>query len=601
MPGISLLVCHLPEIHIDFVKRKGLTPVQIESWKKTFLNKVPLKELLLCHESIQSKHSRVKNIYVSKYLAIPTDEQNALYQYFVNYFEWIFGYIKKKKKENDSFFNKEYRIVINLFPFTFCSSVADKIIRGLRLVVEKNSELLSSKHHIQILTRNSNSFKSSHFYKDTIENEKYSISFSLVDYKGFRTENLSNTNKLISRDYFYKTIKIDDQSFYNKLIYETNSYIGHFVLEDSHIRTHYDLKDFIRKDVVFERLYDSISNLLINYSNILILHTGIEDVALQNLCTQLSRYNESISMYLNAHNNSSETYLSEYLAGIDCILILTDIVNSGTTIEKTHSSLINLIEDKIPIIFFSVITMANSSSKFEIHESVKIKRDYYKPNPLECDLCKLGQPPIKINIVDDFKQIPNQQLTPFDFWEIVNDSKAFKEKETDNQGRLFAFRIDTFEVIKRYRCWLSNVIKSKYKKELSNRKPTAILTVDEKGGRAFAELVCDSLDLDKDIIIAIKREQLRKEIISSSIDSNSTIFSGKRVLLVDDGINDGGTIKMLSDYCIKNSTDPIAIFVLDSRLTAEQYHKLRNSIGRIPIISLYRWAGKVIRYSSSVG
>lgn len=604
MSSSQIIVLHIPLEHIEFVSRKGLSPLQINSWRKELLSKSALKKLILANENSSPSRFRLKNISVTIQLPKEDNSNNELVKYFWDFFSFSFN---KGIAEVKSAKISELRFVINLMPFSFPTSISDKIIKGLRKYLENEPKHKMKRLHLTFLTKNSLSFQDSLFYKDTINNKgKYNVTFHLIDYRGYSCEDISRTRKPISRELFKKSLvnihrkQTEEEWFYSRLIYETNTYIGHFLLPNSHVRTHYDLKDFVREDNIFEYLYSAITKIITGFSNVLLIYDGIESTALQRLSSQLQQHCD----HINAIADFQRGVHRKDLASADAIIILTDIVNTGRSLKSAYDYICSMQGKKVNVICFSIIAMQNSpEDKCDISflTASRVRREYYKNDPKQCVLCLLEQPSIEVRQAKDFEVVHPRQLTPFDFWEMVYDTKAMKQKEMEITGRILSYRVESVQIIKRYGNWLRNVINKKYLLSLPNRFPTKVLTVKEQGGIAFSNLICDALNISHTAVMPILREELRRLAMPNSRAENPGLLAQDRVLLADDGINEGNTIRQLANYCNKYGADPIGVVVLDNRLEEQDFQKLRTKLGRVPIIFLYGWPGKVLHHEMIEG
>jgi adenine/guanine phosphoribosyltransferase-like PRPP-binding protein len=490
--------------------------------------------------------------------------------------------------------NHEAHLVVNLMPFSFPSSVADKIIKGLRKCLESTPASRKAGVHITFLVRNAFVFQGSHFYQDTVEDPSYSVRFSLIDYRGYSCEGVSPVRKPVPRGTFHNVLAGDYDWFYRQLVYGTNAYIGHFVLPNSHVRTHYDLTDFVREDSVFEYLYQKINDVVGERSNVVVVFHGIERVALQRLGSQLVRHS---NRFADAMDFQGELRVED-LSGADAVLVLTDIVNTGRSLREVYEKVCALRGSKEGVICYSVISMQNTASQVKFSSAAQVRRDFYAKDAGKCTLCQLGQPATEVVKAEDFRVVQPAQLTPYDFWEMVYDCKAMRRKEAEQTGRILAYRVETTEIIERYSHWLKTVLKERFDSALPKRVPTKILTVRERGGVAFSGLVCRALGLSTKVVLPVTRAELERLMLPNGQPAEPGLLAQERVLLVDDGINEGNTLRMLSNYCTKHGADPIGVAVLDSRLGEEEMQKLRYYIGRGPIVCLYQWPGKIIHYDA---
>jgi len=595
---LSIVVYHVSEEHIGtFLKNRGASTIQGNSWKKKSINKTGIRNLIV--EGINFSHkvnapaNNVSNKTVNCLLPQVVENKDALVDYYESFFSWVSSDLSKKKHHD---LNKVI-IVFNFMPFAFVKSNTHRIFEGLKNVLKNANNLNNKGLDIVFLVQNSETLQDCWTFKEIASNNKeYYPRITFIDYRGFSVQGISKTRHAIERLLYSDALKLDDKKLYNKLIFQTNNYIGHYRLRGSHVRTHYDLTDFVRNNDVSEKIYKNIGEQINGYERIILIVTGLEMGALMGLASNINRYfygHEFDYHYENVKKKHIESFQP------DCILILTDIICSGETLKKSIENLksIGIQEDaEIKITPFTIIRMGNSPesvSNLPIKSVISLKRNFYPADKNECKLCLVGQPGIDVVSVRDFKVICDQ-LTPYDFWELVYDCNALKKREEEKSGRVLEFRVDTKTIFSRYKHWFHNIIRNQYYKVLPHHMPDIIITVDENGGKDFADLLCDALDLDKFIICAVKRVELKKYGQMVGEKTNLKSFAGKRVLLVDDGINGGTTMVFLNDYCTAKGVDPMGAFVFDNRLNESQQKSLEHSMGKKPIMCLYRWPGKVV-------
>jgi adenine/guanine phosphoribosyltransferase-like PRPP-binding protein len=224
-----------------------------------------------------------------------------------------------------------------------------------------------------------------------------------------------------------------------------------------------------------------------------------------------------------------------------------------------------------------------------------IRRDFYGNKPEECPLCQLMQPLTQVRKVEDFRRVDSSQLTPLDFWEIVKDAKAFIRNERDLQGRHFAFRVDTVSAVKRYKRWLRNVVEQRYAAVWGKTKPDVICTVAETSGVTFAELAAEAIGVKR--MEKIPRELLRRVTPGGLSMDDTSVYLGRgdRVLLADDGMNFGNTMRMLIGFCVASGAVPLGAMVLDNRLDEVQTEAVRKPMGSGPLVALYSWPSRTKR------
>lgn len=598
-------VAHIPREHLAILAQSGIIRVQVESWEKSNLSKVPLKSLLCEVSGSSLGSSRMRNQYnKGNYVLCTQNGRNLLSNYFQCLTEWAAGAIHGRYEDRKS---RSTYLVLNLMPFDLRSAAPDKIFAGLEAGFSAKKSKL--KHvNLIILTRSSNAIQRSKRFKSFVDNYKTDLRVTLVDYRGFYRRGLSNDTMSLPREMFRNILCGEDEdAFYKKLIFGTNSHIGHFVLNESHVRTHYDLEDFLRKDSVKERIYacllDELNSRFAGLDNLLIVYAGIERAALMRFSHFVRDFCGAVSFPIDAGD------LEEWSHEVDnaeFILVLTDILNTTNSVTRVYNDILNCRSGKArkDVFVFSIIRMANTpdpSEALDYRWAVKIKRDFYRTSDKSCPLCELDQPRQPVKIVKDFKIVGSEQMTPFDFWEIVSDSRALRIKEEDPRGRILDFRVDSLRVMDRYSKWIQNLISAKYAKHFNDQLPSVVLTVDEETGKRFARLVASALKLEHSVIRHVSRQSLHPYQTSGYIDNNDlTNYRGEKVLIVDDGMNSGETIRHLGAFTKRVQAQILAVLVFDNRVSPNDMVALRTVLNYSPILSLYEWPVQPLEYRAPV-
>lgn len=492
-------------------------------------------------------------------------------------------------------------ILLNLMPFTLCITLIDKIVNG---ILRSNARTaFSSECHLIFFLRNIDIlFKSSAFQHACRTKGFGIIDVSAIDFRGYGATFVIGAPRRdfqVARRAFAGILPTTREKVHRSLVFETNTHLGHFILPNSHIRTHYDLSDFIARDNVWEYILSVLSHTVEEYSPILAVGTGLEKDAVvrmgQQLVTSIAdqaiidfAYCPDPPTVQAALQNWSQTYA--------IALVLSDIVNSGTTLSGVVEALRRHNFHERPIRVFTVARMQNSPqyiADLPLVAAVDIPREYYPPKAEECLLCGLQQPYKQVTSAQDFVHVDEAQLTPFDFWEIVHDASALQEGATDLQQRHFSFRVDTNRLIKRYGRWLENVIRDKAQRRWPSTRPDLLCTVEEESGMAFASLVSKALGGVP--ITAVPRENLRGATLAGHPFSDLVkrlSCHGTRVLLVDDGINYGKTLGRLIIVCRVAGAAIMGAIVFDCRLADTDVKSLCRQMGSAPLLSLYTWPSR---------
>jgi len=303
--------------------------------------------------------------------------------------------------------------------------------------------------------------------------------------------------------------------------------------------------------------------------------------------------------------NTTAEQVKEWARSYDCILVLTDIVNSGSTAHAVADAFRRISEDtetarktqhgKPEVKILAVAKMKNSPP--DIEASVVINRPYFPPDQASCLLCQLKQPIRKVEQdtwEEGFRYVDPAQLTPLDFWEMVRDCDALLMEKSYTGGKSLMHRVDTAKLVQRYRHWLRNVIAAKYRWRWGSNYPDMLLTVKEEAGLRFAALVGEAFWPHKCRIVGIPRAVLDHGD-EPSIELTDELAGCKkvqvRVLLVDDGINFGGTARKLVQFATEHGVNTLGMIVLDSRLKRNRIERL-EALAADPdfrIEALYVW------------
>jgi orotate phosphoribosyltransferase-like protein len=382
---------------------------------------------------------------------------------------------------------------------------------------------------------------------------------------------------------------------YKSLVYETNSFIGHFILRDSHVRTHYDLTDYIKRDNIWEFLHEKFVKEIGDAQRLLIIGVGMEYSVISRVGQQLSALlgDELAITFITADDLSPGDRIPvDWGSRFEIAFVVTDIVNTGKTVDPWIHEL-NRTSNGRPVKVFTVAKMLNSPTEIagvHVVSGVDIRRSYYPPK--NCVLCAVGQPKTEVQKLADFRKISPEQLTPYDFWEMIKETQAFRRSDRDPQGRSLLFRIDTAQIVRRYSGWLSNVIRQKCRERWSDMRPDAVCTVAGEPGEAFADLVARSLNLQPPV--KIPRFDLRRVTSTGFPPDVRKPFEGREsVLIVDDGINYGETVRRLIAYCRAAGAIPMGVLVLDSRLPVKASDGISALMGRHAVVALYNWPSRM--------
>lgn len=527
-------------------------------------------------------------------------------------------------------------LAFNLMPFYPRAAIADRAINGICRAIEDAPQLSST--CLTFFVRTHRLFSDNNELRRLVQSDLYPNRAIIIDLDGFsitlernrvkRSNKPRVTKKHIARSTFEKILHFKDKrSFRRALVYQTNINIGHFNVGSCHVRTHYDLNDFVRRDNVFEHIYSEISRFTNGLNNITLIATGLE----RNALTILGNRLQSASMndpqitssgglqrrvvtwqgHFSADEIDSHTeQVRNWLRRSDCVLVLTDIVNSGSTVRKVEAALKKIWKDmeaygetadnSIEIETFAIAKMNNSPP--DIEAAVTINRPYFQRKRALCPLCQLGQPIKKVRQdtwEEDFRHVDPAQLTPLDFWEMVQDCDALQREEPYVGDIRLMHRVDTKKLMERYGHWLANVIAAKYMLRWGKNYPDVILTVSEESGLNFSAIVRKALRPYRCRILDVPRPVLDEaQNPSDQLDSELRKCQelGLQFLLVDDGINLGGTARKLIRFIKRYEVRVLGMIVLDSRLEEPELQKLEADIedGSFRVEALYIWPSRPV-------
>lgn len=522
-------------------------------------------------------------------------------------------------------------LAFNLMPFYPRAAIADRVMNGICRAIEAVPHLSST--CLAFFVRTHRPFSGNADLRRLVQSSLYPNKAIIVDLDGFlinlERDYVKGRNKLrvtrysIARSIFERVLHFKDKrSFRRALVYQTNINIGHFDLGTCHVRTHYDLNDFVRRDNVFEHIYSEFCHVTAGFNNIAVIATGLERNALTVLGNRLQSANvrdlqmtsrgslQSRDVTWRGHFFADEVsshaeQIKGWVRGSDCVLVLTDIVNSGSTARRTGEAFRRILKDmetrgkthngKIEIKTFAVAKMNNSPS--DIEASVVINRPYFSSDQALCPLCQLKQPIKKVEQdtwEEDFRYVDPAQLTPLDFWEMVKDCDALQREKSYAGGIRLMHRVDTERLLQRYSHWLANVIAAKYRSTWGRSYPDMLLIVSEEGGLRFAALVGDALRPHRCRILSIPRAVLDEKQEPSCELTNELAKCRDlrfRVLLADDGMNFGNTARHLIRLARKYEVDLLGMLVLDCRLETSELQRFETEAvnKNFRIEALYTW------------
>lgn len=578
-----LLVVDLPREDYTALKRLFVAFNEDDSWLSKHRRKAGFASLL------RSSRVNISHDAAISELEFPVGQKDSLAEYFSAWGERL-----QSAMTDIAAVGGRACVVVNLMPFYLSRTRVDHIVRGLLLT--KEGWYTNTLESLVFLTRNFDWFgKSVELINNFLPGIKDNA-LAIIDirqYAGISNSGRLEVFSLPSRNDFRAILDVNKDSVYESLVFGTNVHLGHFVLKRSHVRTHYDLYNFIKRDAAWEFLVTILTSLVVNPSGLMVIGVGLEKNAIDLLVEHIrAHFDEHTSIayeYVTSRNMANVT--RELPGDYRSILVVTDILNTGETLRQVLKALRSAGIPRQSTAIFAMAKMANTVAEFDAGRTeigVTIKRNYYEP--ASCPLCALLQPSTRVRLGDEFQHIHDFQLTPFDFWEIVTDAKALIKGGLDTQGRPFKYRVDTTRVIKRYEQWLTNVVRERCRRLSVSAKPSVVCTVDEPAGREFARLVAKCFSNIP--VVAVSRSILDRITPSGDLPSDCLKLGfgpATQVILADDGINYGDTMRRLLQLCRHSHSIVLGGIVFVNRLGGERLSALQGQM-MSNLLWLYDWA-----------
>ncbi len=385
-----------------FLLRKyGISEAHASSWMAQTRNKDGVVDLFLSAGIISDRTTvSIVDISASLYdFEAPLDE--FISEFTLRCLKGLDDFLlSNQKSENDLPIRN---ISLNLLPFTISRTLADKISYGLYTAI-REKDTSYKEISITVFTRNTDSFVKSNRFRYLLKSGNFPNEIYIIGYN--RRAILFKGGEFVSEveipePNFNKILNFTKKDLYRALVFETNSYIGHFNLQSSHARTHYDLFDFVTRDRISQDLLSRLKSLVYDGQRITVFGIGLENASIDHLGYKFVASEPDNRKYEPLTGRHMETYeIKRHIENSDLVLILTDIINSGNTIKKFLDKLSNFNEHNIPIKIFSIAAMRSSDTKLpsghEIYTAITIKRDHYPADENLCLLCKLKQPIIDV-------------------------------------------------------------------------------------------------------------------------------------------------------------------------------------------------------------
>ena len=392
---------------------------------------------------------------------------------------------------------------------------------------------------------------------------------------------------------FAKPIKpLTEQEFRNLAAYDrTTRYLGHFIPHSKvHVRTHYDIDNLIHDEKAYSFIKKKFEDLCREKEFDLILGFGLCSTAISALIEALGR-----SMEI-PHNFIYEGAINSIQGAIERgqkrVLLISDVVNSGKTAKK-QIGVVNSFGGEV-VGLFVIISMENSVKIIDgisVYSCTKFGKTYYEEG--KCLLCKLGYPERSVEIADQFRKVFKYDTQPLDFWELIDDAKAFRagHQVISSVPNHYLYYIDTPKVFNKYGDWIATVLAGRIKREKINIKNIHHLVCpDAEGARLLCEKLATKIKMKHESIVLIDREDIRKSLptsIEESVRKKYERLKGKNILLIDDGVNTLNTYSGFKNLASGLGSSLVAYVVFLSRLSPQKMSGFEKE--DIKFIDFYHW------------
>jgi hypothetical protein len=188
----------------------------------------------------------------SEYIYISIDLTNDYETIFSCYFDYFNILYTKVNQYLDKDFGNEVIFCLNYTPFIISATQVDK------LIVAMQEAFVRFVHEIILkflfFTNNAVSFSHSNMLNKLLL-KYHNLMILILDDDGYiqilsyqtSEKRICKTNYALPTDLSSQIVTFKSfQAIYRTLIYETRKNIGHFLLNNAHIRTYYDLDDFVK-------------------------------------------------------------------------------------------------------------------------------------------------------------------------------------------------------------------------------------------------------------------------------------------------------------------------------------------------------------------
>lgn len=388
------------------------------------------------------------------------------------------------------------------------------------------------------------------------------------------------------------TAPLTEQEFRKLAAYDcTTRYLGHFILHSKvHVRTHYDIYKLIHNERAYSFIKEKFEDLCKKRGFDLILGFGLCSMAISELIEALG---SSMGIpYGFIYEGAMEFIQSAIERGQKRVMLISDVVNSGKS-AKSQIDMVNSLGGEV-VGLFVIISMENSVKTIDgvpVDSCTKFGRTYYEED--KCRLCKLGYPERPVESADQFREVFKYDTQPLDFWELVDDAKAFRvgHQIIGSVPNHYLYYIDTPRIFKKYGDWIATVLTDKIKRGKINIKNIHhLICPNEEGARLLCEKLATKIEMKHENIELIDREDIRKSSptgIEKDLREKYEKLIGKNILLIDDGVNTLNTYSGFKNLASGLGASLVAYIIFLNRLSHQKMLGFEKE--DIKFIDFYHW------------
>ncbi len=443
----------------------------------------------------------------------------------------------------------------------------------------------------------------------------------------FKKEKITITFISISGEIFYIGKPLSIESLKSPLIVENENqfidrieklkdikYYGHFKLpSETHLRTFIDVLPIVEDEYLNPYIIKKIEEIKANKDFDLVIGFGLCTKAVYGILVSLKqRYeNEDINIFFSDYrctdgslDEKEDEDLDNILKiGNKRVLIITDVIYTARTVTE----IVKILKSKGTEVtnIFSILGILKSPSSIYVNHDIeidikicaKLELDFYADEG-SCNLCKIKYPSHEGRTIKNYTKIPELPVLPYEFWYMVKETKALETdyKVLHNGRSHYLDYINTLKVFKKYDDWIAYLIYKEIKRKIFNYNIINCFVHPNEDSSKFLSLKLRSKFKHPDISrVSVNRDDITNTLpdeIDELTKEKYKKLSGKRVLIIDDGVNTlrtyfglqniikllGGTL--MGTICFINRL---------SQITGDRFKdELKNNL-KIPFIYFYHY------------